>query len=160
MEAVLTNISVRPAVRRLNLFEKYLTIWVGLCMVAGVALGKWAPHLVPLFRNLEFGTASHINIPIAVLIWLRIVPMMMRVDFASVRHFSRGFSSDTCWHHGCRHRRPINTSQGPSSWPRLPAPLWFLCGAISPMATRRTPLFKCLSTTSLCSSSSHPSWDY
>jgi len=76
-------------VRRLNLFKKYLTIWVGLCMVAGVALVKWAPHLVPLFRNLEFGTASHINIPIAVLIWLRIVPMMMRVDFASVRNVGR-----------------------------------------------------------------------
>ena len=89
MEAVLTNISVRPAVRRLNLFEKYLTIWVGLCMVAGVALGKWAPHLVPSFRDLEFGTDSHINIPIAVLIWLMIVPMMMRVDFASVRNVGR-----------------------------------------------------------------------
>ena len=49
MEAVLTNISVRPAVRRLNLFKKYLTTWVGLCMVAGVGLGKWAPHLVPSF---------------------------------------------------------------------------------------------------------------
>ena len=66
MEAVLTDISVRPPVKRLNLFEKYLTIWVGLCMVAGVALGKWAPNVVPLFRDLEFGTASHINIPIAV----------------------------------------------------------------------------------------------
>ena len=75
MEAVLTDISVRPPVKRLNLFEKYLTIWVGLCMVAGVALGKWAPHLVPLFRDLEFGTDSHINLPIAVLIWLMIVPM-------------------------------------------------------------------------------------
>ena len=144
MEAVLTGISVRPAVKRLNLFERYLTIWVGLCMVAGVASGKWAPNVVQSFRDLEFGADSHINVPIAVLIWLMIVPMMMRVDFASVRHFSRGFSSDTCLHHGCRHRRPINTSQGPSSWPRLPAPLWFLCGAISPMATRRTPLFKCL----------------
>lgn len=89
MEAVLTDISVRPPVKRLNLFEKYLTIWVGLCMVAGVALGKWAPHLVPLFRDLEFGTDSHINLPIAVLIWLMIVPMMMRVDFAAVRNVGR-----------------------------------------------------------------------
>lgn len=89
MEAVLTDISVRPPVKRLNLFEKYLTIWVGLCMVAGVALGKWAPNVVPLFRDLEFGTASHINIPIAVLIWLMIVPMMMRVDFAAVRNVGR-----------------------------------------------------------------------
>ncbi len=89
MEAVLTDISIRPPVKRLNLFEKYLTIWVGLCMVAGVAFGKWAPHLVPLFRDLEFGTDSHINLPIAVLIWLMIVPMMMRVDFAAVRNVGR-----------------------------------------------------------------------
>src|SRR6185503_11276452 len=58
-------------------------------MVAGVALGKWAPHLVPSFRDLEFGADSHINMPIAVLIWLMIVPMMMRVDFASVRNVGR-----------------------------------------------------------------------
>ncbi len=89
MEAVLTDISVRPAVKRLNLFEKYLTIWVGLCMVGGVALGKWAPYVVPLFRDLEFGTDSHINVPIAVLIWLMVVPMMMRIDSASVRNVGR-----------------------------------------------------------------------
>ena len=64
MEAVLTNISVRPAVRRLNLFEKYLTIWVGLCMVAGVALGKWAPHVVPLFRDLDFGPIAILMFPL------------------------------------------------------------------------------------------------
>ena len=89
MEAVLTNISVRPAVKRLNLFERYLTIWVGLCMVAGVALGKWAPSVAQTFRSLEFGPESHINVPIAILIWLMIIPMMMRVDFASVRNVGR-----------------------------------------------------------------------
>ena len=76
MEAVLTDISVRPPVKRLNLFEKYLTIWVGLCMVAGVALGKWAPHFVQTVRSMEFREGSHINVPIAVLIWLMIVPMI------------------------------------------------------------------------------------
>jgi arsenite transporter len=89
MEAVLSDISLRPAVKRLNLFERYLTIWVGLCMVAGVALGKWAPNVVRSFRDLEFGVDSHINVPIAILIWLMIIPMMMRVDFASVRNVGR-----------------------------------------------------------------------
>ena len=46
MEAVLTTTLVQPEVKRLNLFERYLTIWVGLCMVAGVALGRWAPDFV------------------------------------------------------------------------------------------------------------------
>jgi arsenite transporter len=89
MEAVLTSTSVRASVKRLNLFERYLTIWVGLCMVAGVAIGKWAPSVAQTFRSLEFGADSHINVPIAILIWLMIIPMMMRVDFASVRDVGR-----------------------------------------------------------------------
>jgi ACR3 family arsenite transporter len=89
MEAVLTTQSVKPEAKRLNLFERYLTIWVGLCMVVGVVLGKWAPSVVQNLRNLEFGEGSHINIPIAILIWLMIIPMMMKVDFASVRNVGR-----------------------------------------------------------------------
>ena len=89
MEAVLTTTLVPPEVKRLNLFERYLTIWVGLCMVAGVALGKWVPGVAQTLRSLEFGTDSHINVPIAILIWLMIIPMMMRVDFASVRNVGR-----------------------------------------------------------------------
>jgi ACR3 family arsenite transporter len=54
-------------------------------MVFGVLLGQFAPQLVQSLRSLEFGTGSHINLPIAVLIWLMIVPMMMKVDFASIR---------------------------------------------------------------------------
>ena len=84
MGAVLTTTSV-PEIKRLGLFERYLTLWVGFCMMAGVVLGKWAPHFVQTFRSMEFGEGSHINVPIAILIWLMIIPMMMRVDFASVR---------------------------------------------------------------------------
>jgi ACR3 family arsenite transporter len=58
-------------------------------MVAGVALGKWVPGFAQTFRELEFGVESHINIPIAILIWLMIIPMMMKVDFASVRDVGR-----------------------------------------------------------------------
>lgn len=76
-----------PAVeKQLNPFERYLTVWVSLCMAAGVLLGQTAPGLVQTLRAMEFGQGSHINLPIALLIWLMIVPMMMKVDFASIRH--------------------------------------------------------------------------
>jgi len=69
----------------MNVFERYLSVWVALCMVLGVVLGRTAPDLVGVLRGLEFGRNSHINIPIAVLIWLMIYPMMLKVDFASIR---------------------------------------------------------------------------
>ena len=71
--------------KRLGGFERYLSLWVGLCMAAGVLLGKAVPGLTNELRGLEFGAGSQINIPIAVLIWLMITPMMMKVDFASIR---------------------------------------------------------------------------
>jgi ACR3 family arsenite transporter len=70
--------------RQLNIFERYLTLWVAICMVIGVLLGKLLPGLTDLTRRLEFGSESHINVPIAVLIWLMIYPMMLKVDFASI----------------------------------------------------------------------------
>ncbi len=75
--------------RRLNLFERYLTLWVGLCMVLGVSLGKLAPETTRLLRNIEFGEGSQVNLPIAVLIWLMITPMMMKVDFTSIRNVGK-----------------------------------------------------------------------
>ena len=79
------SVSVEP--KRLNVFERYLTLWVALCMVAGVALGRLAPASISQLRGLEFGSGSQINVPIAVLIWLMIVPMMLKIDFASLaRH--------------------------------------------------------------------------
>ena len=74
----------RFAPKRLNLFERYLTLWVGLCMVAGLALGKWAPAVVQPLRGMEFGKGSQVNVPIAILIWLMIIPMMMKVDFGAI----------------------------------------------------------------------------
>lgn len=68
----------------MNPFERYLTLWVAACMVVGVALGKIAPGAVGALRGLEFGAASRINLPIAVLIWLMIYPMMLRIDFTSL----------------------------------------------------------------------------
>jgi len=79
----MTQSSAAPA-KRLNVFERYLTLWVGLCMVAGVLLGKLLPGFVAAIRSMEFGQQSQINMPIAVLIWLMIYPMMLKIDFASI----------------------------------------------------------------------------
>jgi len=73
-----------PQKKALGVFERYLSLWVAACMVVGVLLGKAFPHLVDGLRGLEFGEGSQINIPIAVLIWLMIIPMMMKVDLAAI----------------------------------------------------------------------------
>ena len=70
--------------KHLNFFEQYLTLWVALCMVLGLLLGKFLPGVTGALRRLEFGNQSQINLPIAVLIWLMIYPMMLRIDFSSI----------------------------------------------------------------------------
>jgi arsenite transporter len=75
--------------KRLAVFERYLSGWVGLCMIAGILLGRAVPAITRTLRGLEFGAGSQINIPIAVLIWLMITPMMMKVDFGSIRDVGR-----------------------------------------------------------------------
>jgi arsenite transporter len=74
---------------KLKIFERYLSVWVLLCMVTGVLLGRLFPTLVKSASSLEFATGSQINLPIAVLIWLMIIPMMMKVDFTSIRAVGR-----------------------------------------------------------------------
>lgn len=66
----------------MGLFERFLTLWVGLCIVAGVALGYLFPELFHWFAALE---VAHVNIPVAVFIWVMIYPMMVQVDFFSIR---------------------------------------------------------------------------
>ena len=68
----------------MNVFERYLSFWVALCMVAGVIVGRLLPASVRALQQLEFGTGSHINLPMAVLIWLMIYPMMLEIDFGSI----------------------------------------------------------------------------
>ena len=72
------------AKKTLNLFERYLTLWVALCMGAGILIGKMFPGAIHVIRSLEFGEGSQINIPIAILIWLMIYPMMLKVDFTAI----------------------------------------------------------------------------
>ena len=73
-----------PIPKRLNVFERYLSLWVALCMGVGIFAGKMFPAAVDALRRMEFGKESQINIPIAVLIWLMIYPMMLKVDFTSI----------------------------------------------------------------------------
>lgn len=67
----------------ISFFEKYLTVWVALCMVAGILIGKFLPSIPAFLGKLEY---AHVSIPVAILIWLMVYPMMMKVDFKSVKH--------------------------------------------------------------------------
>jgi ACR3 family arsenite transporter len=87
--AVRHQATVQPTEKRLNFFERYLSLWVAACMMAGVLLGKVFPGFIDGLRGLEFGKGSQINAPIAVLIWLMIIPMMMKVDFAAIRNVGK-----------------------------------------------------------------------
>ena len=75
--------------KTMNVFERYLTLWVAACMATGVVTGKVLPDVVATVRDWEFGHGSHINVPIAVLIWLMIYPMMLKIDFGSIRGVGR-----------------------------------------------------------------------
>ncbi|HBJ35822.1 MAG TPA: arsenical-resistance protein [Planctomycetaceae bacterium] len=66
----------------ISFFEKNLTYWVVLCMIIGVLIGRFAPAIPDFLAKFEY---AKVSIPIAVLIWLMIYPMMMKVDFASVK---------------------------------------------------------------------------
>ena len=70
--------------KQIGFFERYLSIWVAVCMGIGIALGKQLPELTDSVRKLEFGQDSHINLPITILIWLMIYPMMLKIDFSSI----------------------------------------------------------------------------
>lgn len=67
--------------RELPIFEKYLSVWVLLCMIAGVLLGKEVPVIPNALSKLEY---ANVSIPIAILIWLMVFPMMLKIDFSSV----------------------------------------------------------------------------
>lgn len=66
----------------MGVFERYLTVWVGLCIVVGVALGYLVPSVFQVIAGLEF---AHVNLVVAVFIWVMIYPMMVQVDFGAIR---------------------------------------------------------------------------
>ena len=70
----------------MSLFERYLTLWVALCIVVGIALGHFFPAL---FHAVGTAEVAHVNLPVAVLIWLMIIPMLIKVDFAAIAEVRR-----------------------------------------------------------------------
>ncbi|NCB73623.1 MAG: ACR3 family arsenite efflux transporter [Clostridia bacterium] len=70
----------------IGFFEKYLTVWVLLCMAAGVLIGKFLPEVPSFLGKFEY---AKVSIPIAVLIWLMIYPMMLKVDFQSIKNVGK-----------------------------------------------------------------------
>lgn len=68
-------------VSKLPIFERYLSLWVALCIVTGVIAGRFFPRMTEFLSQLE---VAHVNIPVAILIWLMIYPMMVQIDFSSI----------------------------------------------------------------------------
>ena len=65
----------------LGIFEKYLTIWVAICIVTGVAIGRLWPAFPDTLSRWEY---AQVSIPVAILIWFMIYPMMVQIDFSSI----------------------------------------------------------------------------
>jgi ACR3 family arsenite transporter len=65
----------------LGLFERYLTLWVALCIVVGIALGRLIPGVFHLLGTAE---VAHVNLPVAVLVWLMVIPMLLKIDLAAL----------------------------------------------------------------------------
>lgn len=70
----------------IGFFEKYLTVWVLLCMAMGILIGKFLPAIPSFLGTFEY---AKVSIPIAILIWLMIFPMMLKVDFKSIKNIGR-----------------------------------------------------------------------
>lgn len=70
----------------ISFFEKYLTLWVVLCMVGGILIGKLLPQIPNFLGKFEY---AKVSVPIAILIWLMIYPMMMKVDFTSIKNIGK-----------------------------------------------------------------------
>ncbi|KVL18481.1 ACR3 family arsenite efflux transporter [Burkholderia sp. MSMB1826] len=75
--------AAKPAI---NFFERYLTLWVALCIVAGIALGRMLPGLFRQIGRIEY---AQVNLPVGLLIWVMIVPMLVKVDFAALHEVRR-----------------------------------------------------------------------
>ena len=77
----------RPA---MTLFERYLSLWVALCILVGVGLGAAAPMAFAVIADAE---VARVNLPVAILVWLMIIPMLLKIDFGAlgqVRQHIRG----------------------------------------------------------------------
>jgi len=80
------GIAPAPAAPALGLFERWLSVWVLLCIAAGIALGQWFPEPFQMLGGIE---VARVNIPVGVLIWVMIIPMLLRIDFAAMGQVRR-----------------------------------------------------------------------
>jgi len=71
----------RAAGATLSVFERYLTLWVAVCIVVGIALGQWLPGVFQAVARLE---VARVNLPVGLLIWVMIIPMLVKVDFGAL----------------------------------------------------------------------------
>ena len=72
--------------KEISIFQKYLSVWVIICMVIGVLLGRFLPQVPEFLNRFEY---ARVSVPMAILIWLMIYPMMMKVDFQSVKNVGK-----------------------------------------------------------------------
>jgi ACR3 family arsenite transporter len=70
----------------MSFFERWLSLWVGLCIVAGIALGQWLPAPVQAVGRME---VAQVNLPVGLLIWVMIIPMLLKVDFGALHEVRR-----------------------------------------------------------------------
>lgn len=146
--------------RKMAFFEKYLTLWVALCIAGGILLGQLAGDTIELLSSWEI---ANVNIPVAILIWLMIYPMMLQIDFSSVRKvgqkpkgiiltvivnwlikpftmlFSPGFSFLKSMGPLLSLNWLVSTLPAPLFWGRLLARPWCLSGVTSPMGIPTIP---------------------
>src|SRR3546814_5401367 len=86
----MSEAAIGPSKPAMNTFERWLTLWVALCIIVGIALGHWLPGVFQLVAAAE---VARVNLPVAVLVWLMIIPMLLKIDFAAlgeVRQHWRG----------------------------------------------------------------------
>lgn len=77
---------MQSKINEMKTFEKYLTLWVMVCIALGIMVGRYIPDIPQTLGQWEF---AHVSIPVAILIWLMIYPMMLKVDFESIRNVGR-----------------------------------------------------------------------
>ena len=72
--------------KEMSFFERYLSLWVAICMILGILISEYLPDLPQFLNKFEY---ANVSIPIAVLIWIMIYPMMMKVDFKNIKKIKK-----------------------------------------------------------------------
>jgi ACR3 family arsenite transporter len=86
MNGTKTHSDSRHGAAEMPFFERWLSAWVASCIVAGIALGHFVPGVFESLGQMEI---ARVNLPVAVLIWLMILPMLLKIDFQSLRDVRR-----------------------------------------------------------------------